>query len=123
MRLLYPYRYHGLMDPSQALRDARHRAGLTQARLAAKAGTSQAAISAYESSAKQPSVATLSRLLNAMGSRLAVAPDAAELRRQPDPTRAAHRLIEVLDLAAALPTRHSHELTFPRLPAARVDPR
>ena len=107
------------MDPSRALRDARHRAGLTQTRLAAMAGTSQAAISAYESSAKQPSVATLSRLLSTMGSRLAVAPDAAKLPRQPDPDRAARRLVEVLDLAAALPTRHAPDLHFPRLPAAR----
>ena len=88
---------------------------MTQAQLAAKAGTSQAAVSAYESSAKQPSVATLSRLLNAMGSRLAVAPTEAWLSRQPDPRRAARRLLEVLELAEALPTRHSPELRFPRL--------
>jgi transcriptional regulator with XRE-family HTH domain len=108
------------MNPSQVLRNARRHAGLTQARLAAEAGTSQATVSAYESSAKQPSVATLSRLLSAMGLRLAVAPDVAGLPRQPDPARAARRLVEVLELAEALPTRHAQELAFPRLPGARA---
>ena len=60
------------MDAGNALQSARIRAGLTQGALAARTGTSQAAISAYESGAKQPTVATFSRLLAATGARLEV---------------------------------------------------
>ena len=105
------------------LRAARRRAGLTQDALAARAGTSQATVSAYESGAKQPSVATFARLLAAAGSRLAVEP-APEPVREPSPAqlaRAGRTLVEVLGLAEALPSRHEPALRFPRLgePAAR----
>jgi transcriptional regulator with XRE-family HTH domain len=104
------------VDAARALRDARRRAGLTQAELAARAATSQAAVSAYESAAKTPSVATLSRLLAAAGARLTV--EATDVLR---PTAAQHAragrtLGEVLELAEALPTRHERDLRFPRLP-------
>ncbi len=46
------------------IRSARHAAGITQVELAARAGTTQPAVAAYESGAKRPSLATLSRLLN-----------------------------------------------------------
>ena len=49
------------------IRLARRRAGLTQAELAAKARTSQAAISAYESGRRSPSVDTLLRIVAAAG--------------------------------------------------------
>jgi len=52
------------------IRMARRRAGLTQAELAARAATSQAAISAYESGRRSPSVETLSRVLEAAGFEL-----------------------------------------------------
>lgn len=104
------------MDAARALRDARRRAGLTQAGLAERAATSQAAVSAYESAAKTPSVATLSRLLAAAGARLTV--EVVDVLR---PTTAQHARVaralgEVLELAEALPTRHEPELRFPRLP-------
>lgn len=107
------------MDSAAALREARQRAGLTQAALAARAGTSQATISAYESGRKQPSVATLDRLLAAAGARLRVAPGANAVV-QPSAAqlaRAGRTLIDVLLLAEALPTRHERKLRFPRLPA------
>ena len=104
------------VDAARALRDARRGAGLTQAELAARAATSQAAVSAYESAAKTPSVGTLSRLLTAAGARLTV--EATDVLR---PTaaqhaRAARTLGEVLELAEVLPTRHERDLRFPRLP-------
>lgn len=104
------------MNPPLELRVARRAAGLSQAALAARAGTSQAAVSAYESGAKEPSVATLGRLLEACGARLSVAP-AGPARA---PTAAEHaatarRLADVLALAAALPVRHAARLEFPRL--------
>jgi len=47
------------------IRDARQAAGITQVELAAKAGTTQPAVAAYESGARAPSLATLERLLDA----------------------------------------------------------
>ena len=106
------------MNAADALRGARLRAGLTQHALAARAGTSQATISAYESGRKQPSLRTLERLLEATGSRLEVVPHGVA-PREPTPeqlARAGRRLVEVLELAAALPVRHRPTLGFPRLP-------
>jgi transcriptional regulator with XRE-family HTH domain len=52
------------------IRIARRQAGLTQTDLAQRAGTSQAAISAYESGRRSPSVDTLCRVLAAAGVEL-----------------------------------------------------
>lgn len=52
------------------IRIARRRSGLSQEELARRAATSQAAISAYESGRRSPSVATLSRILEAAGFEL-----------------------------------------------------
>lgn len=49
---------------------ARRRAGLSQTKLATLAHTSQAAVSAYESGRRSPSVETLTRLLVASGFEL-----------------------------------------------------
>ena len=46
---------------------AREEAGLTQATLAHLAGTSQAAIAAYETGARQPTIPTLYRILRSAG--------------------------------------------------------
>src|SRR3954468_23438199 len=105
------------MNVPATLRSARRRAGLSQAGLAARASTSQATISAYESGRKAPSVATLERLLAASGARLAVEPAPAPVV-DPSPrelSRRARTLVAVLELAAALPTRHEPALRFPRL--------
>ena len=90
---------------------------MSQSELAARAGTSQATISAYESGRKAPSVATLERLLAASGARLAVEPRPSPVV-EPSPTelsRRARTLVAVLELAEALPTRHEPALRFPRL--------
>ena len=105
------------MDVPRTLRAARQRAGLTQASLARRAGTSQATVSAYERGHKQPSVETFGRLLAAAGSRLAVAP-AARAVVQPSAAQHAHAaatLADVLALAEMLPTRHPRELRYPPL--------
>jgi transcriptional regulator with XRE-family HTH domain len=47
--------------------DARLQAGLTQAELAARAGTVQSAIAAYEAGRRQPTLPTLYRILAAAG--------------------------------------------------------
>ncbi|MFA9271304.1 MAG: helix-turn-helix transcriptional regulator [Baekduiaceae bacterium] len=102
------------MDPARTLRDARLNAGLTQAELAARAGTSQATLSAYERGRKEPSLATLDRLLRATGRRLATAPAARQPTRA-ELARASRQLADVLELATALPTRHEPALRYPPL--------
>jgi transcriptional regulator with XRE-family HTH domain len=106
------------VDAGATLHAARTRAGLSQAELARRAGTSQATVSAYESGAKQPSVATFSRLLAATGSRLTV--EAARRRAVAEPApaelaRAGETLAEVIRLAEALPVEHEAQLRYPRL--------
>ena len=105
------------MDSADAIKRARLRAGLTQHALAARAGTSQATISAYESGRKQPSVTTLDRLLAATGSRLTVVGRDRPVREptQDELARADRSLQDVLVLAEALPVRHRPTLDFPRL--------
>lgn len=49
---------------------ARNNSGLTQAELASRAGTSQAAIARYEADRVSPSVSTLERVLRAAGEEL-----------------------------------------------------
>ena len=58
------------MTPGELLRAARRRHGLTQAQLAARARTSQAAISRIERDVVSPSIATLAQLLDLMGEEL-----------------------------------------------------
>lgn len=106
------------MNTARALRDARRQAGLTQTALGARAGTSQATISAYERAHKRPSVETLGRLLAATGLRLTVERAA---RPVVEPSAAQHArtaraLNDVLALAEVLPSRPGPELRFPRLP-------
>jgi transcriptional regulator with XRE-family HTH domain len=107
------------MDAGATLQAARALAGLTQADLAARTGTSQATISAYENGSKQPSVATFSRLLAATGTRLTVEPTAAPVAEpsSAELERAGETLAQVIALAEALPVEHEPTLRFPRLAA------
>lgn len=58
------------MTPGQLLRDARRKHHCTQKQLAARAGTSQAAISRIERDEVSPTVETLARLLDLLGEEL-----------------------------------------------------
>jgi transcriptional regulator with XRE-family HTH domain len=58
------------VTPGELLREARRRHGLTQAQLAARARTSQAAISRIERDLVSPTVSTLAGLLELMGEEL-----------------------------------------------------
>src|SRR3954464_12070575 len=105
------------MNAGAAVHDARTRAGLSQAELARRVRTSQAAVWAYERGAKQPSVATFSRLLAAAGARLAVEHSTRRGRRRPltEPApaelrRAGETLAQVIRLAEALPVEHAPRL-------------
>ncbi len=58
------------MDGGLLIRESRLRAGLTQAELARRAGTSQPAIARYERGDVSPRVATLDRIVRACGLEL-----------------------------------------------------
>lgn len=58
------------MTPGELLREARRRHGVTQEQLAARARTSQAAISRIERDVVSPSVGTLAALLDLLGEEL-----------------------------------------------------
>jgi len=61
------------VTPGQLLRETRRRHGLTQRQLAARARTSQAAVSRVERDLVSPSVATLTSWLDLMGEELTLA--------------------------------------------------
>lgn len=62
------------MQIGRTVRQARRRHGLSQAALALRAGTDQAAVSRIERGEVSPSLETAERLLAAMGMRLASEP-------------------------------------------------
>lgn len=91
------------MRIDRIIRQARRDAGLSQAQLARRAGTSQSAIARYERSVSTPSLATLERLLRACGQPLQFATPAEPKRRAaPAPARLRSR--------AALIRRHRDRL-------------
>jgi len=102
------------MDAAEVVRRAREAAGLSKRELARRAGTSPAAIVAYESGDREPSFRTLRRLVRAAGydSQLVTRPAMGRL----DPVKAAKRLVEVLELAEHLPqSKPSRRMAFPPL--------
>jgi transcriptional regulator with XRE-family HTH domain len=100
------------VNAAAALRSARSRAGLSLRELARRAGTSHPTLAAYEAGRKVPSVETFDRVLRAAGfaTNLELTPAVGG----PDPAERGRELVEVLDLAARFPARHSASLRFPR---------
>jgi transcriptional regulator with XRE-family HTH domain len=99
------------MNPATAIRHAREHAGLSKRELARRAKTSPAAITFYESGAREPSYATLTRIVTAAGfkPRLSVRSTGGL-----DPEVQGARLLEVLELAEHLPRkRAARRITFP----------
>lgn len=83
-----------MVFPDELIRRARTEAGLTQAALAARLGTTQSAIAKLERPGSNPTVETLDRVLRAAGARLRISSSpfpegvddtliAAALRRTP----------------------------------------
>ena len=60
------------MKGNHLVREARRRAGLTQAELAARAGTTQSAIARLERGATTPTLETISNLVRAAGFDLTI---------------------------------------------------
>ncbi len=106
------------MTPGELLRSIRRRHGLRQADLARRAGTSQPVVSAYERGRREPTVATLERLVQACGERLVLGAEAGPGGPPPATSVEEHarRLVDVLLLADAIPARpRSRMLHAPRL--------
>lgn len=107
------------MNGATLISRARQRAGLTQAELARRAGTSQPVISAYEHGRRDPSITTLRRLISATGAELDLVVTASDHGGVPPAltdTQRAARLVDVLLLADAIPRRRTRgALAFPRL--------
>ena len=100
------------MDAAATISLARQRSGLSLRGLAARAETSHSAIAQYEAGVKEPSVATLNRLVRAAG----FATDIRLHRRAdgaPGELDRGEELAAVLELAAAFPARHDPDLRFP----------
>jgi transcriptional regulator with XRE-family HTH domain len=105
------------MDPAELIRTVRRRRGLTQVALARAAGTSQPVISAYEAGRRDPTHGTLRRLVAAAGEALEVSarPIGSDLPPPADLADHAHRLLDVLSLADAIPHRPRGAMRAPRL--------
>ncbi|HET7483975.1 MAG TPA: helix-turn-helix transcriptional regulator [Solirubrobacterales bacterium] len=98
--------------PSAALVDEiRVRSGLSQAELARRAGLPRSVVNAYVKGNREPGGDTLARLAAAGGFELGLACRASGV----DKERAGRILVQVLELAEALPFRPRPELDYPRL--------
>ena len=73
------------VDTAELLLEARRSAGLTQAELARRAGTSQAMVARYETGVASPTVRTLRRLLRAADRDLELSSVASEAAIPPSP--------------------------------------
>jgi transcriptional regulator with XRE-family HTH domain len=85
--------------------------GLSQAELARRAGMPRSVVNAYLRGSREPGADALTRLAAAGGLELRLA------RRRPpvDADRAGKILVQVLELAEALPFRPRPKLEYPRL--------
>lgn len=100
------------------IKAARRRRGLTQSALAALAGTTQPVVSAYEHGRRDPSMATLRKLVEASGERMVIemVPRQSDLAPSANPEEHGRRLLDVLSLADAVPLRRrGRVLQMPRL--------
>lgn len=81
---------------AELLRSLRARTGRTQVEVARAAGIPATVLSAYERGRREPSFAAVAHLIEVLGYRL-------ECVARLDPTEQGRKLVEVLELAEALP--------------------
>lgn len=86
------------------IREARRRAGLSQAELAARVGTSQPAIARYERARSMPDISTLHRIVQACGLELRLELTERDEQRAAGEDAALERTVEERVLAN---TRHA----------------
>ena len=92
--------------------EIQRRSGLSQAELARRAGLPRSVVNVYQRGHREPGADTLARLAAAGGFELELTP-----RKPPvDVERASRILVQVLELAEALPFRPRPELDYPLLP-------
>jgi transcriptional regulator with XRE-family HTH domain len=91
--------------------EIQRRSGLSQAELARRAGIPRSVLNAYLHGGREPGTDALLRIAAAGGMNLRV-----DRRKPPvDPDRASRILVQVLELAEALPFRPRAEMQFPPL--------
>lgn len=93
------------------LNEIQRRSGLSQAELARRAGIPRSVLNVYLRGRREPSADALVRIAGAGGFDL----ELAERRPPVDPERASRILIQVLELAEALPFRSRPEMAYPPL--------
>lgn len=100
------------MISARKLRQILAESGLSQAELARRAGLPRSVVNAYLKGSREPGAEALARLAAAGGMELRLT------RRRPpvDPDRASKILVQVLELAEALPFRPRPKLDYPSLP-------
>jgi transcriptional regulator with XRE-family HTH domain len=93
------------------IEDIQRRSGLSQAELARRAGIPRSVLNVYLHGGREPGSDALLRLATAAGLDVQLA------KRVPpvDPERASKILVQVLELAEALPFRPRAEMEFPPL--------
>jgi transcriptional regulator with XRE-family HTH domain len=99
-------------EPAAALVGAiLRRSGLSQAELARRAGIPRSVLNVYIRGHREPGTDTALRLAAAAGVSL----ELSQRRPPVDPERAGRILVQVLELAEALPFRPRAEMQYPRL--------
>jgi transcriptional regulator with XRE-family HTH domain len=93
------------------VKEIRDQSGLSQAELARRSGLPRSVVNAYLKGNREPGADALARLAAAGGFELQLG------RRRPpvDAERASKVLVQVLDLAEALPFRPRPDLGYPRI--------
>lgn len=99
-------------SPAGLVKDILRTSGLSQSELARRAGLPRSVLSFYVHGRRRPGAETLQRIAAAGGFDLQLVP-----RKPPvDAAEAAKRLVQVLELAEALPFRPREKLAYPGLP-------
>lgn len=101
-----------VMTRTRALiEEIQRKSGLSQAELARRAGLPRSVVNVYLRGKREPGADVLARLAAAGGLELGLTP-----RKPPvDPERAGRILVQVLELAEALPFRARPDLDYPKL--------
>jgi transcriptional regulator with XRE-family HTH domain len=98
-------------SPASVVEEIQRRSGLSQAELARRAGIPRSVLNVYVRGRREPGADALMRIASAAGFDLRL----VERKPPVDPERAGRILVQVLELAEALPFRPRAELQFPPL--------
>jgi transcriptional regulator with XRE-family HTH domain len=98
-------------SPPSLVAEIQQRSGLSQAELARRAGIPRSVLNVYVHGRREPGADALMRIAAAGGFELQL----AERKPPVDPKRAGRILVQVLELAEALPFRPRSEMQFPSL--------